>query len=80
MSATSEKSTGSQPFELSKVIVAEAMPALGRCSEPAKIMSSVFLPRKRPYDCSPNTHRSESAMFDLPEPFGPTMAVTPSPN
>src|SRR5512141_2771014 len=78
--ATSTKSTGSQPAVLSKTISADAMPARGRCSEPEKIMSSVFLPRKRPYDCSPSTHRSESATFDLPEPFGPTIAVIPLAN
>ena len=77
---TSEKSTGSQPVELSKSTSAEAMPARGRCSEPAKIRSSVLLARSKLYDCSPNTQRSASAMLDLPEPFGPTMAVIPSEN
>ena len=43
-------------------------------------MSSVFLPRSRVYDCSPSTHRSASATFDLPAPFGPTMAVMPGAN
>src|SRR3989304_1162877 len=78
--ATSEKSIGSHCSVLSKVIVACAMPARARCSEPEKIISSVFLPRKRVYDCSPNTQRRESAMFDLPEPFGPTIAVIPLAN
>src|SRR4029079_1235167 len=29
--------------------------------------------------CSPSTHRIASATFDLPEPLGPTTAVTPRP-
>src|SRR5512142_2186678 len=77
---TSVKSTGSQPVVLSKTTCAEAIPARGRCSEPLKIMSAVFLPRSNAYDCSPSTHRSASAMFDLPEPFGPTIAVMPLAN
>src|SRR5690349_1011982 len=77
---TSVKSTGSQPVALSKTMCAEAMLARGRCSDPLKIMSSVFLPRKRAYDCSPSTQRRESAMFDFPEPLGPTIAVIPPAN
>src|ERR1700690_187001 len=77
---TSAKSTGNQFALLSKIISAEAMLARGRCSEPEKIMSSVFLPRNNIYDCSPNTQRNESAMFDLPEPLGPTIAVMPLAN
>src|SRR6266498_1114206 len=77
---TSVKSTGNQPVVLSKRMCAEAMLARGRCSEPLKIMSSVFLPRNNVYDCSPSTQRNASAMFDLPEPFGPTMAVMPPAN
>src|ERR1700690_4015785 len=77
---TSAKSTGNQFALLSKIISAEAIPARGRCSEPEKIMSSVFLPRNNKYDCSPNTQRKESAIFDLPEPLGPTIAVMPPAN
>src|SRR5512142_2346805 len=77
---TSVKSTGSQPVVLSKTTCAEAIPARGRCSEPLKIMSAVFLPRSNAYDCSPSTQRNASAMFDLPEPFGPTIAVMPLAN
>ena len=77
---TSLKSMGSQPSLLSKTSVAWAMPARGRSSLPAKIMSSVRLPRSKPNDCSPNTQRMLSTMLDLPEPFGPTMAEMPSVN
>src|SRR3990172_1194170 len=43
-------------------------------------MSSSRLARSRRPDCSPSTQRSASAMLDLPDPFGPTMAVMPWPN
>lgn len=72
---TSEKSIGSQPSLLSKVIVAAAIDARGRVSEPEKIMSSVRFPRSNENDCSPNTQRMASVMFDFPDPFGPTIAV-----
>src|SRR5687767_1020891 len=77
---TSVNSTGSQPVVLSKTIWAEAMLPRGRCSDPLKIISSVFLPRSKVYDCSPRTQRRESATFDFPEPLGPTMAVIPPAN
>src|SRR3989344_7398086 len=43
--------------------------------EPFQIKSSPRLPRSDFMDCSPSTQRSASATFDLPEPFGPTIAV-----
>src|SRR5205823_14064339 len=45
-----------------------------------KITSSIFTPRSKRGDCSPNTHRTASEMFDLPHPLGPTIAVTPASN
>src|SRR6516162_10740916 len=36
-------------------------------------------PRSVFADCSPRTQAMASARFDLPQPFGPTMAATPSP-
>src|SRR5512139_1377581 len=68
---------GKKPSELSSVRYTSAMPARGRPSPPAKMRSSVFLARKAEKTCSPNTQRKPSATFDLPDPFGPTMAVTP---
>ena len=53
------------------------MPAWDRRRLPEKIMSVVLLPRRLRMDCSPRAQRMASAMFDLPEPFGPTIAVTP---
>jgi hypothetical protein len=35
-------------------------------------------PRSSRADCSPSTQRTASETFDLPQPLGPTIAVTPS--
>src|SRR5436309_15843734 len=37
-------------------------------------------PRTASGDCSPSAHSTASVMFDLPEPFGPTITLTPGPN
>src|SRR5436853_3670443 len=42
--------------------------------------SSIFLPRRSRAWPEPSTHLMESTMFVLPEPLGPTMAVTPPSN
>src|SRR5881628_1551886 len=39
--------------------------------------SSIFLPRRSRAWPEPRTHLTESTILVLPEPFGPTMAVTP---
>src|SRR5258708_32239860 len=39
--------------------------------------SSIFLPRRSRAWPEPSTHLIESTMFVLPDPFGPTIAVTP---
>src|SRR3981081_3076033 len=39
--------------------------------------SSIFLPRRSRAWPEPRTHLMESTMFVLPEPLGPTIAVTP---
>src|SRR5918998_3855935 len=49
-----------------------------RAAEPWKITSSILPPRRSRADCSPSTHRTASETLDLPQPLGPTMAVTPS--
>src|SRR6266487_6926312 len=54
-----------------------AMPSGLRPSVPLKITSAISPPRKALADCSPSTQRMASETFDLPQPFGPTMAVTP---
>src|SRR5262249_3555209 len=50
-----------------------------RSRVPAKMTSSMREPRKVLADCSPSTQAMASAMLDLPQPFGPTMAAMPSP-
>ena len=47
---------------------------------PAKITSFIDCPRTASGDCSPSAHSTASVMFDLPEPFGPTITDTPVPN
>jgi len=39
--------------------------------------SSIAWPRRLLADCSPSTHNTASEMLDFPDPFGPTMTVTP---
>jgi len=46
-------------------------------SEPEKITSSLFLLRKSLVLCSPKAHLIESAIFDFPDPLGPTTTVIP---
>src|SRR5207237_10437484 len=40
--------------------------------------SAISPPRIDLADCSPKTQRTASQTLDLPQPLGPTMAVTPS--
>src|SRR5580692_2990400 len=55
------------------------MPSALRSLVPAKITSSMRLPRRLLADCSPNTQLIASLIFDLPQPLGPTMAAIPCP-
>ena len=54
-----------------------ARPNGGREDVPAKITSSIEVPRRFLAPCSPITQIRASTMFDLPEPLGPTTAVMP---
>src|SRR5687767_2253720 len=54
-----------------------AAPVGLRASEPLKMTSSIFSPRRLFALCSPITHVSASATLLLPHPLGPTIAVTP---
>ena len=67
-----EKPTSSNVSETSAI---EAGP---RDSEPAKMTSSIALPRRCLADCSPMHQRIASTILDLPHPFGPTTAVIAS--
>src|SRR5205085_10359445 len=51
-----------------------------RASLPLKRTSSIRSPRRLLALCSPITHVIASATLLLPQPFGPTMAVTPLSN
>src|SRR5579863_6152174 len=49
----------------------------GRPALPAKMTSSISPARSRRAEVSPMTQRSASTRLDLPQPFGPTMPVSP---
>src|SRR5207245_11260590 len=81
---TSWKSTGSQPESLSKVSMTSAMFMCGRApfrgpwpDVPAKMRSSAWRQRTLRTFCPPSAQRTASGRLDLPEPLGPTTAVTP---
>src|SRR5579883_3557228 len=71
---------GRRPSLLSNVTETSASPSGLRFSFPAKITSSIFPERRLLLLCSPSTQRKASIKFDLPDPFGPTIAVMPPPN
>src|ERR687884_552918 len=71
---------GSAPSVLSIVRLTSARPSGGRPDVPAKMTSSILPPRRLLAPCSPITQASASTTLDLPEPFGPTMQVTPGSN
>jgi len=76
ISLYAEKSGWHLPSVLSKMSETSATLEAGRESEPAKITSSIALPRSERALCSPIAQRIESRIFDFPHPFGPTTAVT----
>src|SRR5687768_17847708 len=43
-------------------------------------MSCIDCPRTLSGLCSPSAQRTASVMFDLPQPFGPTITLTPGEN
>src|SRR5262249_52511275 len=47
---------------------------------PAEITSCIEAPRIAPGLCSPSAQSTASVMFDLPEPLGPTITLTPGEN
>ena len=80
ISLNSRYFSGTSPRSFQKESETSAIPMGGCFSEPLKITSSMALPRRWRADCSPITHRIASTTFDLPQPFGPTIPVTPSSN
>src|SRR5688572_15106065 len=71
---------GRSPAELSRKSETSVRLTGRRVAAPWKITSSILPPRSSRADCSPSTQRTASDTFDLPQPLGPTMAVTPSSN
>lgn len=61
--------------ELSNVNSTRAKSASFKSLDPAKIKFDFSLPRKLLIDCSPIAHFRASTIFDLPEPFGPTIPI-----
>ena len=72
---TSVFSVSKMPVLLSRMSDTCAKPMGLRFSVPPKMTSSILPPRSVFVRCSPMTHRMASDMFDLPLPFGPTIAV-----
>lgn len=68
-------SVGSRLRVFSKVSETSAMPLPARVRDPLKIRSSRLSERRALILCSPITQRMASTMFDLPQPFGPTIPV-----
>ena len=72
---TSVFSVSKMPVLLSRMSDTCAKPMGLRFSVPPKMTSSILPPRSVFVRCSPMTHKMASDMFDLPLPFGPTIAV-----
>src|SRR6185503_14723367 len=68
---------GARRSALSMVSATSAWLREGRLSAPAKITSSMPPARMALAELAPITQRSASRRLDLPQPFGPTMPVTP---
>src|SRR5262249_38138327 len=60
-------------------MVTYAIPSGLRSFEPAKITSSIRVPRRVLADCFPRAQLLGSLRVGLPQPVGPTMAAIPSP-
>src|SRR6059036_3449995 len=75
---TSCQSTPSSWEHSVKLSETSAKPSGLRVSVPLKMTSAISPPRNAFADCSPSTQRTASSTLDFPQPFGPTMAVTPS--
>ena len=75
---TSVYSVGSIPLLLCIVRETSAIPMGFLEVVPLKITFSILSLLKAPLLCSPRTHLIESTILVLPQPFGPTIEVTPS--
>src|SRR6266568_3089789 len=75
---TSCHSIPSSSAQSVNVTETSANPTGLRVSAPLKITSAISSPRSDLADCSPSAQRTASSTLDFPQPFGPTIAVTPS--
>src|SRR5262249_16047699 len=75
---TSSHSVPSSSFQSGNWGESSANPLGLRVSAPLKITSAISSPRSDLADCSPSAQRTASRTLDFPQPFGPTIAVTPS--
>ena len=73
ISAYCAHSVGALPKELSKMSSTLAREIGLRFSDPLKITESIFSLRISLAEDSPNTHFTDSIMFDFPQPLGPTI-------
>ena len=76
----SENSLAARPSELSITTSTSAKRRGDWPLPPAKITSRIWCPRTAEGLCSPSAQSTASVMFDLPEPFGPTITLTPGEN
>ena len=77
---TSSYSIGKILYVLSKYKETSQNDCDFRFSVPLKITSCMLDPRKAFALCSPSTQRIASATLLFPQPFGPTIPVTPDSN
>src|SRR5256886_1807662 len=75
---TSCHSIPSSSAQSVNVTETSANPTGLRVSALLKITSAISSPRSDLADCSPSAQRTASSTLDFPQPFGPTIAVTPS--
>ena len=75
---TSEYSVASRFLVFLKVSETSAICRGFRLRVPLKMMLSILSERKAFVFCSPSTQRMASTTFDFPQPFCPTIPVTPS--
>ena len=80
LDAISESSVAARPSELSITTSTSAARRWPTPLPPAEITSCIEAPRIAPGLCSPSAQSTASVMFDLPEPLGPTITLTPGEN
>ena len=78
-SMSSMSGSASSTSSRTRCMTTSAIPLGGRLRAPWKMTSFISPPRRCLTRCSPSTHAIASATLLLPQPFGPTIAVIPSP-